>query len=499
MSILDDGPPDPDERKPIEEYTGPDRYNDWIEDYLGIDLSEPQREIGRSVAENERTLVVGANGFGKSFFLACVTLAFLFTNYPASVLATSGTYGKLRRTYCKPIEQMHRRAYGLPGEYKKTPPRIEIEDDPGVYFQASSPTDPGELEGVHNTFTLGVIEEADKDRVDEDVFDSMESLLTDHRDRLVTVANPPKDDANIVSRLMDDPAWKTLRYSSFQSHNVQVELGNVDGDLIDGLVTTDRIKQDWESWNNEPWPGVEEARQSHTRGDLDVRWYRRRLGVMPPDTADAHRPFTTADVEAAWEREPAHVSVLPDGLALDVARMGGDYNGLAGVFADELRVIEYWRGDDHVQNEQRVRQALDARWKCDFAVDAVNEGSGLADRIDTFYPETFRFQAGSNAAQSSRFKSKWAEGMYLLGEFMRNGGSIADRRLREELLAASRTLEYDTRFLSSRNAEVLTLTSKDEVKERLGRSPDLLDAAYMAAWAAHDQTAVTGQSVPSTW
>lgn len=515
MSILDDGAPDDadiDGRKHVSEYTGPDRYNEWIEDYLGLELSEPQKEIGRAVAEHERVLVIGANGFGKSYMLAAVTLAYLFTNYPASVLATSGTYGKLRRTYCKPIEQMHRQAWGLPGEYKKTPPRIEIEDDPSIYFQASSPTDPGELEGVHNTYTLGVVEEADKDRVDEDVFDSMESLLTDHRDRLVAVANPPKDDANIVSRLLDDDEWHKLRYSSFQSHNVQVELEydkdakDADGEyvpvmrrrMIDGLVTLDRIKDDWRSWNGEPWPGVEEARTSHTRGDLDVRWYRRRLGVMPPDTADAHRPFTPSDVEAAWEREPAHDAPTPDGLALDVARMGGDYNAFTGVFGDALEVIEYWRGDDHVENEQRVRGDLEGAWDCQFAVDAVNEGSGLADRIDTFYPETFRFQAGSNAVQQTRFKSKWAEGMYLLGEFLRNGGSIDDRRLREELLAAGRCLEYDTRYLASRSAEVLTLTSKEEIKDRLGRSPDLLDGAYMACWAASEETR-TSDTVPATW
>lgn len=32
-------------------------------------------------------------------------------------------------------------------------------------------------------------------------------------------------------------------------------------------------------------------------------------------------------------------------------------------------------------------------------------------------------------------------------------------------------------------ADVLKLTPKSELKERLGRSPDLLDAAYMAVWA----------------
>ncbi|ELY96651.1 hypothetical protein C484_00685 [Natrialba taiwanensis DSM 12281] len=40
-------------------------------------------------------------------------------------------------------------------------------------------------------------------------------------------------------------------------------------------------------------------------------------------------------------------------------------------------------------------------------------------------------------------------------------------------------------------ADVLKLTSKSKLKDRLGRSPDLLDAAYMAVWA-RDSGAMAG-------
>lgn len=486
------------DRKHPREYIGPDKYNDWIEDYLGATLTESQKEIGRSVAKHERTQVISANGIGKSWFAAALTLAFMFVNYPTSVLATSGTYGKLKRTYCKPVEQLHGRAWGLPGEYKQHPPRIDIEDRPEIYFQAASPSDAGELEGVHNTYTLGIIEEADKDAVDEEILDSMESLATDHRDRMLVISNPPEDEINLVADLRDDETWNTLQYSSFDSQPVRVELGEVDGPAIPNLVTLDRIESDWESWNAKPWPGVEKARRSYERSDLDKRWYRRRLGVMPPEGASANRPFNGDDVENAMSREPQLVTATPNGLAYDVARSGSDANAFIGVFGNEIRVIDYWNGVDHNDNEEQVRGHVQNNWLCPFAVDAIGEGSGVADRIDTWYPNRYRYRAGSMPARTTEFKNCWAESMALLGRFLRDGGSIKDHRLREEMLAAVRTCEYSEKYLKSRDDEVYVLTSKDAIKERLGRSPDLLDAAAMAVHAADDRTGST-QSVPSTW
>jgi hypothetical protein len=50
-----------------------------------------------------------------------------------------------------------------------------------------------------------------------------------------------------------------------------------------------------------------------------------------------------------------------------------------------------------------------------------------------------------------------------------------------------RTIENDTRTLASRGpngAEVVTVNAKDAIVDRLGRSPDALDAATQAVWAA---------------
>lgn len=489
------------QRQPPDAYTGTDRYVEWVRDYLGVRLSEAQQEIIRSIATHDRTLVVGANGFGKSYSVACAALAFLFTNKPSTVLATSGTYGKLRRTLCKPIQELHRKAKDeayLPGRYKHSPPRIEVDGHPEWYFEAARPRDAGELEGTHNDYLLAIVEEADKDAVGPDVLDSMESLLTDDRDRIVAVANPPHDEANVVYDLMGDPTWNVLQYSSFESHNVAVEQGNAEPPMVDGLTTLDKIRDDWVSWNAEEWPGIEEARTAHQhRDNLDTRWYRRRAGAIPPQGAAAHRPFTVDEVEAAWNRTPARSRQTPTGVGIDVAR-SGDMTIMAGVHGDDLRIHYEEQGSNHTEQESRLRRVLDGWPDFDGAIDAKGEGSGLADRLCQAYPSMTRFDAGATPSNETEYRDCWTEGLHDLGKWLRNGGAISNRRLREELLVAARVVEFREKHLSSRDdSTVLEATSKSEIKEQLGRSPDCLDAAYMAVTA--DAGNLASQSRSLTW
>lgn len=476
-------------------YANSFEFVEWVEHYLDVDLSDAQKQILRAVAEHQRTLIIGANGFGKSYTVACLILAWLYTNKPSKALATSGTYGKLKRTLCRPIESLHRyaaREYGIPGSFKHRPPRISMDDvgDPEWFFEATRPRDAGELEGTHSEFLLSVVEEVDKEAVDGRVIDSMESLMTDERDRIIAIGNPPRDESNVAYKLMQDDAWHVLQFSSFESHNIQRGLARDDAGYIDGLVTIGQVKDDWDSWNTAPWPGTDAAQVAHTDDDmrarLDERWYRRRIGIVPPATAQVYRPFTLGTAKQACLSDTKAADALamepskPHGVGIDVARRGGDWNVLAARYDDHIHVHERWQGVDHTGNMGLIRRYL-RKWKNPpTAVDAQGEGSGLADMLRQEF-DIIRFNAGAKASQQTRFYDKWAEGLYHLGQFMQDGGSVGgEGPLYDELTAAARSLELHEQHYDSRNATVLKCSSKDDVKEQLGRSPDVLDAVYMA-------------------
>jgi hypothetical protein len=482
----------PDGVDPSRYTDGRERYVNFAEDVLGLQLAETQKEILRALTEHERIVVVSGNGVGKSYTVAIVVLAYLSTNLDSTIMGTSGSYSQFVDAAWRPMKALHRRAkerVGLPGETRDGgQPELRIDDE--WYAKIVSPRDPSELEGRHARNMMVVIEEADKPYIDERHFDSAGSTITDSNDRMLAVANPPEDEANIIYEKMEDDRWHTIQFSSFDSHNVKVDAGERDAEKIPGLVDLETIKEDWEAWNAEPWPGIEEARSAHKRrNDLDARWYRRRAGVIPPEAAGAHRPFTIDDVKDAWKRggsvhqlDPATV----EATGVDVARSGGDETIAATVHGDDVTIRYEEQGTDHVSQAEALTDELENDAGVPISVDAVGEGSGLADMLHQRFPAVVRFNAGGEPFDGGEFYDKWAEGLALLGQWLRDGGRIHDRKLREELLVAARTLEYEERHLASRGAtgtDVLKLTSKSKLKERLGRSPDRLDAVYMAVWA----------------
>lgn len=486
---------------------GRDRYVNFAEDVLDLHLSREQKRILRAIAEHKRVVIMSGNGVGKSFGVAIGKLAFVATNLDSTVLGTSGSYSQYVDAVWRPMKTLHKEAktrVGLPGEtYDGGQPTLEIDDD--WFAKVVSPRDPGDLEGRHAESILVVIEEADKAYIEDEHFDSAGSSVTDDNDRMIAICNPPRDEANAVYDRLESDRWHTIQFSTLDSHNVRVDAGELDEPKLPGLTDLETIIEDWEAWNGEPWPGLETARwlsdpdSPNFREDLDSRWYRRRAGVMPPSDARAHRPIERTDVEAAWERDhPAVSSVGLDEIAtgVDVARSGADFTIAGSVRGDQLDIRYEQAGDNHTVQRDELTDEFASDPDHPIAVDALGEGSGLADMLAERFPETIRFGAGSVAVDEDTYRFCWEEGLDLLGDWLANGGSINDRKLYEELLLAARMVEFEERHYTSRGTEVVCATaSKDDIKQRLGRSPDRLDAAYMAVWARDSGTTA---GIPTT-
>jgi hypothetical protein len=499
--------PGPVQDRLPENYTGAEKYWQAAEDWFDVTLSPEQREILEHVAENQYTHLEGGNGFGKTFGIVALALAFHKRHYPSSVVVTSGTYGKLKRTFCADAEGLHGSS-PLFGEWKWSPnPHIDIEGEPTWQFEVISPEDPGELEGVHNDHVLVIVDEADKKDVDLDTLDSIDSLISDRNDRMVVISNPPEDETNAVANMGEIGLEPTkLQFSTFDSHNVQVERGARSGDRIPGLTGLHKLKKKWEAHNGESWPGYDEARAMSTRGsekfrkDLNTLWYRRFAGIMPPAGATKNRPVDHDLVDAGYVENGVDDSGSRQGSGIDVARSGDrtvQIDECEGVLS-----VEYSEpGTNHTVQFDRMWKLLDEEPNPTISIDAVGEGSGKADDTARRYPDVDRFNAGANAAQTDEYKDRWTEGLCELGKWLERGGEFSDTRLRKELQIAARELTLEERYIKNRDEQVYVADSKETVKERLGHSPDHLDAAIMAICAAEGLRPVedTGPSGSGTW
>lgn len=492
---------------------------DWLEQEADLTVPQNQGDLVRLVADPDtnRIVVISGNALGKTIAATMAGGWHFCLHWNSLTMLTSGNYDILRDTSWRFLKSMHKAAQRnapWPGKRRQRPPQIEAEDYEQWFLRYLSPRYARNLEGRHARKALVVIEEADKPDITMEHVDSAESTASDAGDTVLVLANPPEDKSNCVYDLLEDDAWTNVFWDWTDSRNVRLDLGDLDPathDRIPGVVDLDRVREDWESWNRRPWPGADEARVAHPDlgGDrwrnLDPRWYRRRMGRMAPTGSSTVRPFYERDLDRAIDRwEPWMAEELttmddaadPDveqhlrvGVGADMARDGGDrmvvvdrrQTGLLNVFAD-LQPGDHTVSDDVLDTSAQAG-AIDG-W---FWIDALGEGSGSADRAAKKYAPCKRFQASERAEQEDEYYDRRTEAMVHLGNLLKQDQVIVppNSDLEDELRHAARTLRLEKRSRGSDT--VLNLKGKDDLKSntRLGRSPDILDAAALACYVPY--------------
>lgn len=485
---------------------------------LGITVTATQRRIMTACQENNRVLALSANGVGKTAGVTMAAYHYWLFNVDALCMFTSGNFQILRDTSFPFLRTLHRQAsgaFGVPGTVKKGPPRIEVDDRPQWWFKYVSPRDPENLEGRHGRRAFVVIEEADKPDVTEQHFASARSTASSEDDVLVALANPPSDRSNVVYDKMESDGWEVLQFTSYDSHNVIRETGTgvmLDGveqpsESVGGLVDLSVIREDFREFNGRDAPDPSDVsrfvRYDPERGywvpaddvsGIDPRWFKKRMGVMPPDGEGTLRPFYEQDVDAAVDRwravyggrsGPADRHIRADQLGVDIARGGGDRTVIVARRDDGLlTTLSKDQVRDHERNKQLIRDADDRVDRHGpLVIDANGEGSGAADRMKRERANVHRYRGGEEPEQEEDYRNRLTEGYVALGDHLQTDAMVEpNSTLETELRVASRVLKLEERLL--RGGEVLQLRGKDALSdpERLGRSPDVADAAMLACY-----------------
>jgi len=494
-----------------------DRYARFAGTMLGLDRTRVFDAIAEALNNHKQTLVVGGNGVGKSYTVSALAIAALYTNPNVVVPVTAGNGDTVKNSIWKNVKSLWRGS-PLPGDYKDNDRSLHTEFDDKWFLECHSPKNPEDLEGDHNESVIYVIEEAEKPGITHEHIDSARSTLAED-DHIIVLCNPPTDEANVVYDLQQKDSWHVLRFPTWESRNALVDRGLSSKEKIGGLSGVGKMQADWEEYHTEPWPGIdrvieisspyldadgnptvrerEKARSNpEFRDDLHERWYKRRAGIMPPQGSETWRPFSVAEVRAAWQRDAGHVRETPQSVGLDVAR-SADNTVMLGLHDSEERVHYETSGTNFEVQRPEIVSEIQQWPNPDITVDSTPMGRSLTDHLDSKFPNVHEFSNGERAVEETEYRDKWAEGLQAVGEWLRDGGSITTPELREELLAAARVLEFSEVTLRSRG-EIVEATSKERVKEHLGRSPDYLDSLLMAVHTERVGTD-TSTDIPLSW
>lgn len=457
-----------------------DNPNGFAEDVLRVStLWVAQREHLNAVAHHRRVVAYGANGTGKTLDDAILALWWIYC-WDGLVVATSAKELQLQSSFMRDVARLFHQAPALPGELYSMALRRPERPEAGLLCSAAGVAD--NLRSYHAPRVMIQLQEAQG--LPDFAFSSAEMMAVGEADR-VTVSGNSSQPGGELHRRVKSSAWVSVRFDATQHPNVTT--GTV---VIPGGPTRESLAQ------------------RATDYGTDSGFYLASVtGVFPADSPESLVRREWLDAAAArWESGALEEAAAGQSwtAALDVARYGADKSCLCLREGPIVRRLVTWGMKDTMTTTGLVLTTLREwnrpLWKPqpiaapgappfrrdEFArpashcttrllVDEIGLGSAVVDRLreQGFEVEGFngsrspRAPAGQELYANMRAEAFW--GLRRLLE----AGALAlprDDKLFEELT---------TTTWRPNSAGRIIIESKDDLRARLGRSPDLADSVSM--------------------
>ena len=474
--------------------------NKFIKEALGVTLDPEQQAIVAAVQRDKRVSVRSGTARGKDFVAACIAVSFLYLTprwnkrgelvENTKVALTAPTDRQVKNIMMPEISRLFNRAkkrgFVLPGRLTA----YDIRTDNEEWFLTGFKADEHNHEawsGFHAVNTMFIVTEATG--ISDDTFEAIEGNLQGNS-RILLVFNPNKV-VGYAARSQKSARWTRFCLNSLTAQNV------VEHKLLyPGQVDYDWVRDKLDAWCTPI--RADEAQAEMDDFEFEGRWYRpedlfRRkvLGQFPKVADDVLIP--TQWLELAHERWRRAGGREPLGaetriLGVDVAGMGRDCTCFVerkGAWVSEFNAHNSGGQADHMKIAGRIAAYRRRQIEAYVSIDTIGEGAGVYSRCIEIDEKDYIISCkGSEAAKGRGGKPLTdATGQY---QFV-NMRAYLFWAVRDWLNPRSDTgamLPPDTQFdeeateikWSFRSDGRIFIEPKEDIKERLGRSPDKFDA-----------------------
>lgn len=463
-------------------------WNLFAREWLDVRLDNDQQEILHAIQANRRVSVRSGTARGKDFVAAVASVAFLFLNIPSKVINTAPTGRQVTAIMLPEIARLYKNAQkigGLGGRLMAD--GIRFEEDRTWYLMGFKADDKNTeaWSGFHSPNLMVVVTEASG--IEQQTFDAIEGILQGNS-RLVIVFNPNnlKGEAYESAR---SPQYKSFKLNCLNSPNVKARKivipGQVDYDWVNEKV----LKK---GWTMEIHPS--EVDPNKFDFEWNGKYYRpgdlfrvKVLGEFPEEDSGGLIPL--AWIEQANDRWIEYTKggfreSTPARLGVDVAGMGTDNSVIVdryGFYVKGIHIVPVASKDTiHMQVAGQVKQALFNGGQA--FIDTIGEGAGVYSRLrEMKVLNAYSCKNSENAkglydaTGVRRFVNMRSYMYWALRDALDPSGDIKlmlppDDELKEELCEIHYMIQSDSRII---------LEPKEDIKKRLGRSPDKADALSM--------------------
>lgn len=440
---------------------------DWVRDKLGDTLWSRQREIMEAVRDYRHVAVHSCHESGKSWTASRVVCWWL-DSHPAGTafaVTTAPSSSQVRAILWREINKAHMKAEnrGAPllGRTNQTEWWIGKE----MIAMGRKPRDYSSeaFQGIHQRYVLVVIDEANG--VPSDLWDAAETLVANESGRILAIGNPDDPSSSFAEACKPGSGWNTI-------HIGYKDTPNFTGEYVPKAVAEQLIGPTW----------VEERRAKW--GENSPLFVSKVEGNFPESVADGVVPWSW--VLACQQEEGPHVW-LPDPkrdlnvLGVDVGA-GGDKTVIWHRRGN--RAMESW--EDHSNDPEVVTGAIMRRIRERRAtvvnIDIIGIGWGVAGllrrEIEQAHLDWPCAVYGVNVATEAKDKAHF---LNLRAELWWDVGRENSRLHRWDL----RNVPDDTvaqliasKYQTARSG-LIQIEKKDDVRQRIGRSPDDADALLL--------------------
>lgn len=443
----------------------------WFSRYvLQTDPTDYQVAILRSIVANRHTRVRSSHAVGKSSVAAMATCWWLPTRTPAKVVTTAPTSRQVRMILWGEIGKMFNRSRVRLSE--RSPDTMKWVID-GANWQAEGftapPNDPTRYQGHHSPNMLVIIDEAcglSKMIYDEGVM----ACLTERNSRLLSIGNPT--DANTeFARSFLDTAPGAFKISAFDTPNFTafgITLEHIRSgewvDLVAGrplprpyLVTPDWVADRWRKW-----------------GEDSPLWLGRVMAEFPVagDDSLVPLPWVTASEEAYRAADWASYRPSVVRLGVDVARFGSDSTIIYERRDGLCRKVAEYHGADTMVVTGHIIRAQQETGADRVYIDEIGVGAGVVDRLkEQGYSWAIGVNFGAGAQDSEKYANQRGECYWLMRQAIERG----ELAISNDDFAGQVT---SIRWKPNSKGQI-TIEAKDDLKRRIGRSPDDADAVAL--------------------
>lgn len=438
----------------------------WVKDKTGVNLWSRQRMICQSVQKNKLTAVKSGHGIGKSFTTSNLA-AWWVDTHPVDdtmVISTAPSSRQVGAIMWEEIRKIHRKA-NLAGEVQRAN-RWLIDNTEVGFGRKPQDYDRHAFQGLHRDNLLIIIDEACG--VDEWLWIAALSMATGENNRIIAIGNPDDPSSYFAKVCRPTSGWNVIQISVFDSPNFT-------GEEVTEDARRKLTQPDWVDFMEK-----EVGRDTAT-------WTSKVLGEFPE--IDEMSTIPLGWVHRAQERwqEWEDAGSPKEGrylLGVDVARYGGDKTAFAHRFGDVVTSVEVLPGGDTERTAERV---LENRWAT-AVVDTNGVGAGVYDKIRARGMSALPFNAGNRTSLRDKsgqieFYNLRAAAHWRMRDALDPGKSPTLCLPPDELLAADLS---SPRWKTMAGGK-LVIETKDEIRKRLGRSPDRGDAAILAVWLGSGQ------------